>query len=136
MIDVALRRVGLAIPLVLMATLPGWAAKQTAKQTVDRFNGPWSVVIVTNSGNCDRAYRYGLRIQGGQVHYEGGADVTVSGMVDARGQVTVDVHAGGSSAHGDGQLDDSNGSGTWQGRSSTSQCSGTWDAERVQKPAQ
>jgi hypothetical protein len=126
MVDVALRRLGLSIPLVLMTTSLGLAAKAT----VDRFDGPWSVVIVTEQGNCDRAYRYGLRIETGQVHYEGGADVTVSGTVDARGRIAVDVRSGGSSAHGSGQLDDSTGSGSWQGASANSQCSGSWQAER------
>ena len=132
MIDVVLRRGILSIPLVLMTAVPGWAAKPT----VDRFDGPWSVVIVTEHGTCDRAYRYGLRIDAGQVRYEGGADVAVSGTVDARGRVTVDVRSGGSAAHGSGLLDESGGSGNWQGASSSSQCSGTWEAERVQKPAQ
>jgi hypothetical protein len=131
MIGVPLRRIVLSIPVILMTTLLGWAAKAT----VDRFDGPWSVVIVTDSGTCDRAYRYGLRIEAGQVRYEGGADVTVSGTVDPRGRVTVDVRSGGSTAHGSGHLDESTGSGNWQGASANSRCAGTWEAERPERPA-
>jgi hypothetical protein len=126
MVDAVWRRVVLSIALILITAVPGRAAKAT----VDRFDGPWSVVIVTEQGNCDRAYRYGLRIEGGKVRYEGSADVTVSGTVDAGGRVTVDVRSGGSSAHGSGQLDDSTGSGSWQGASANSRCSGNWEAER------
>lgn len=129
MTNVPLRRIVLSVPLVLAATVPAWSAKARVAN-VDRFDGPWSVVIITDQGTCDRAYRYGLRIQGGHVFYAGESGVDVSGQVDARGRVSVAVRSGGSTARGNGQLSDDSGEGQWQGRSQDSNCSGRWQAER------
>jgi len=64
MIDVALRRFVLATVLVLAATISGSAKTKTSRTS---FDGSWSVLIMTDAGTCDRAYRYGLRIAGGQL---------------------------------------------------------------------
>jgi hypothetical protein len=93
------------------------------------YDGAWSVLIVTDQGTCDRAYRYALRIADGRVYYDD-PSFNVSGSVNARGQVHVGVDAGGQSANGYGRLSGNFGSGSWSGRSSTSQCSGHWEAER------
>ncbi len=69
--DKLLRRIILSIALAVIAAVPVRAAKATS----ERFDGPWSVVIITDEGNCDRAYRYGLRIEAGRVYYAGGSDV-------------------------------------------------------------
>ncbi|HEY1542855.1 MAG TPA: hypothetical protein VGG01_10625 [Xanthobacteraceae bacterium] len=127
MIDLPLRRIALSFPLVVAATLSAWAAP---KARVERFDGPWSVVIVTDQGTCDRAYRYGLRIEAGRVLYAGGSDVRISGQVDAKGRVSVEVRSGDSSARGNGRLSDSGGEGRWEGRSQNATCSGHWQAER------
>jgi hypothetical protein len=93
------------------------------------YDGTWSVLIVTDSGSCDRAYRYALRIADGRVSYDD-PSFSVSGHVDARGNVSVGVSAGGQSANGSGRLTGDYGDGHWSGRSSTSACSGHWEAER------
>jgi hypothetical protein len=93
------------------------------------YDGTWSVLIVTDSGTCDRGYRYALRIADGNVTYND-PSFDVSGRVDARGHVSVRVSAGGQYANGSGQLSGDYGDGHWSGRSSTSQCSGHWEAER------
>ena len=93
------------------------------------FDGAWSVLIVTDRGTCDRAYRYALRIADGRVSYDD-PSFSVSGHVDARGNVSVGVSAGGQSANGSGRLTGDYGDGHWSGRSSTSACSGHWEAER------
>src|SRR5271155_1329754 len=67
------------------------------------FDGKWSVLIVTDAGTCDRAYRYALRIADGRVSYDD-PSFSVSGHVDARGNVSVGVSAGGQSANGSGRL--------------------------------
>src|SRR3981189_1524590 len=67
------------------------------------FDGHWSVVIITESGSCDPAYRYRLRIQNGVVHYDGEADVNVSGRVDPNGAVRVSVARGQQRADGAGR---------------------------------
>ena len=93
------------------------------------FDGAWSVLIVTDHGTCDRAYRYAMRIADGQVYYDD-PNFNVSGRVDGAGHVRVAVAAGGQSASGYGRLSGNSGQGSWSGRSSVSQCSGHWEAER------
>jgi hypothetical protein len=94
------------------------------------FDGQWSVLIVTNNGPCDRAYRYGLAIQDGEVIYQGSASVNVAGRVAKNGAVKVKVWAGQQGAAGSGRLSRTDGSGTWQGTGSMGSCSGVWTAER------
>jgi hypothetical protein len=92
------------------------------------FDGYWSVLIVTQQGTCDRAYRYPVRISGGSVGYAGEASFNVTGRVGANGAVTVTVSRGNQSASGSGMLSSSDGSGRW--RSASGECSGVWTAER------
>jgi hypothetical protein len=93
------------------------------------YDGTWSVLIVTDSGTCDRGYRYALRIADGKISYDD-PSFNVSGHVDARGNVDVGVRYGSQYANGSGQLSGDYGDGHWSGRSPTSQCSGHWEAER------
>jgi hypothetical protein len=93
------------------------------------FDGTWSVLIVTDAGTCDRAYRYALHIANGRISYND-SSFNVSGHVDARGHVNVTVSAGSQRASGSGQLSGSHGEGQWSGHSSTSECSGHWEADR------
>jgi hypothetical protein len=111
----------------LLATAWLWASPSAVAST--RFDGAWSVLIVTDQGTCDRAYRYALRIADGRVYYDD-PSFSVSGGVDGAGRVQVGLSAGGQSANGYGRLSGNYGEGSWSGRSSTSQCSGHWQAER------
>jgi hypothetical protein len=90
------------------------------------FDGLWSVVIVTERGTCDRAYRYPIRISGGTMLNEGSSPVTINGRVAGTGSVNVTVSRGSQSATGSGRLSGNIGVGTWR----TAECSGTWEAER------
>ena len=90
------------------------------------FDGIWSVVIVTEKGACDRAYRYPIRIRNGALLAEGSSPATISGKVASNGAVTVTVSAGSKSATGSGRLSSTAGAGSWSG----GECSGTWEAER------
>ena len=92
------------------------------------FDGKWSVLIVTQKGTCDRAYRYPVKIDNGSVGYAGNASFTVSGKVGDNGTVTVKVARGSQSANGQGRLSATDGSGMWIAGSGD--CSGTWTAER------
>ncbi len=94
------------------------------------FDGNWSVLIVTQKGPCDSAYRYGLSIRNGAVFYEGSAPVNVAGRVSPSGSVSVRVWAGSQSASGSGRLARGSGRGTWRGVSSSGTCSGYWTAEQ------
>jgi hypothetical protein len=94
------------------------------------FDGSWSILIITNTGECDRAYRYGIRIARGQIIYDGEAGVTFTGHVERNGRVAAAVGRGAQSATANGRLSGDSGSGTWSGMSSTGACSGAWQAER------
>ena len=94
------------------------------------FDGNWSVLVITETGTCDAAYRYGVSIDNGAVHYRGESGIDVAGSVDDKGRVRVRIGRGEQSAEGTGQLSETSGSGTWSGSSSSSRCQGRWDAER------
>jgi hypothetical protein len=103
------------------------AAAQAARTS---FDGAWSVIVVTDYGTCDRAYRYGLEIVNGQVFYRGDASVRINGRVTPRGQVDVRVQQGDQQATGTGRLSEDSGTGRWSGASPERQCGGHWIAER------
>ena len=109
---------------ILAATVPA-SAPASARSN---FDGTWSVLIVTQKGTCDRAYRYPVKIDNGSVGYAGDASFTVSGKVGENGAVTVRVARGSQSANGQGKLSSTDGSGQWVAGSGD--CSGTWTAER------
>jgi len=110
---------------VLAASAVPASAPAAAKSS---FDGTWSVLIVTEKGTCDRAYRYPVKIDNGTVGYAGDASFTVSGRVQPTGDVTVRVARGNQSANGSGRLSPTGGTGMWT--AATGECSGTWTAER------
>jgi hypothetical protein len=105
------------------------SAAPAAPAGVSQFDGNWSVSIVTDSGECDRGYRYALRIAGGKIYYDN-PSFDISGQVNPGGQVRVVVKAGSQVAVGTGRMSRDYGTGTWSGQSPTSRCSGHWEAER------
>ena len=113
---------------MLLATAVSADARAPLGQT--NFDGSWSVLIVTDYGSCDRAYRYGVQISNGRVFYEGGAGVDIFGRVGPRGQVSVQVRQGDQQATGTGRLSQASGGGRWSGSSPNQQCAGHWVAER------
>ncbi len=115
---------GLAV--IAVSTVLFGSAPATARTP---FDGAWSVLVVTDRGTCDRAYRYALHIDNGRVSYDN-PSISVSGHVDGAGRVRVALSAGGQTASGFGRLAGQYGRGSWSGRSSASQCSGHWEAER------
>jgi hypothetical protein len=94
------------------------------------FDGDWSVVIITEAGDCDRAYRYPVRVVNGAIKYEGEAGITISGRVGPDGKLNASVQRGEQRADGSGRLSQTSGTGKWSGKSRTSQCSGRWEAEK------
>ena len=93
-------------------------------------DGNWSVLIITEKGDCDRAYRYPLAVAGGQVRYTGEAGANVSGTVSSAGAVKVNIRMGDKGANGSGQLSGTSGSGIWQGAGGGASCAGRWEAEK------
>jgi hypothetical protein len=125
MIRFATLNTAFAALTVLAATAVPASGPATARSN---FDGHWSVLIVTQKGTCDRAYRYPVKIENGAVGYAGSASFTVSGKVGDNGAVTVLVARGNQSAKGQGRLSGTDGSGLWTAGSG--ECSGTWTAER------
>ncbi|HET7678803.1 MAG TPA: hypothetical protein VFK79_01550 [Xanthobacteraceae bacterium] len=97
------------------------------------FDGPWAVVIMTEKGSCDPAYRYAVVVADGNVSYdarESSGLIAISGKVDGRGQVAVNLRRAEQQANASGRLSQNGGTGTWAGTSSTAVCSGRWEAKR------
>lgn len=101
-------------------------AASTSNAAAPRYDGLWSVSIVTEKGDCDRGYRYPVRISHGTLVNGGSDPFTISGRVAPSGTITVTVSHGNKSATGSGRLAGNEGEGRWSGGS----CSGTWSAER------
>jgi hypothetical protein len=113
----------------LLVAVTAVLAPAAAAPPMSQFDGRWSVSIVTDKGNCDRAYRYGLEIRNGVVSYAGDNSFDIHGQVNRNGYVHVRVARGSSYADGNGRLSRDGGSGVWHGVGSGA-CSGTWTAER------
>src|ERR1700719_4297324 len=79
------------------------------------YDGNWSVLIITEKGDCDTAYRYSVGVANGQIRYTGNAAVTLSGTVTPAGAVKVSVRLGDDGANGTGRLSATAGAGRWQG---------------------
>ena len=92
------------------------------------FDGPWSVTIATQSGGCDAAYAFPMRVAGGRVITSGGT--TMTGSVSGSGAVNVALSQGQSSGRASGRLSATSGGGTWSGNINGSRCSGYWQATR------
>ncbi|HYN00305.1 MAG TPA: hypothetical protein VET25_11210 [Aestuariivirgaceae bacterium] len=118
--------------IVLAGALASAGIAVSAGTAVARmsYDGSWSLLIITNSGACDRAYRYGVQISNGSVLYEGGGPVNLQGRVARNGAVSISVSAGDQRADGSGRLSRDHGGGLWRGQGSTGTCAGRWEAER------
>lgn len=99
----------------------------TAQSSLD---GRWSVLVVTEKGTCDRAYRYPVRIRRGRVGHADPSNTSfdIRGRVAANGWIRVTVSRGSQRADGTGRLARGHGAGKW--KSSKGECSGYWSAER------
>ena len=99
----------------------------TSTYAVPVYDGLWSVSIVTEKGDCDRGYRYPIRIENGALANAGSVTaITINGKVQPTGAITVIVSSGSKSATGSGRLSGDLGEGHWTG----GECSGSWTAER------
>ena len=99
-----------------------------AQAQTRRFDGNWSVQVLTEKGGCDR-YRYPVIIENGRARYGGPESFDVNGQVRPNGSVTATISRGQDRAHVRGQLSGDAGSGTWT-TSGSRACSGSWNAEK------
>jgi hypothetical protein len=116
--------------LAASATMPSDAApRQRAPLPSPAFDGLWSVSIMTQYGDCNRGYRYPLRIVDGYVtKADDDASYAVAGAVARSGAIGVTVSGGGQAAMGTGRLTRNLGRGVWH--TSTGECGGNWIAQR------
>jgi hypothetical protein len=98
-------------------------------QAAGKYDGRWSVEVITERGDCDKAYRYGIVIEDGQARYAGGTDFQVSGRVQPNGAVRGSISRGSDRADVVGRLSGNGGSGTWTAAGGRT-CGGRWNAER------
>jgi hypothetical protein len=88
------------------------------------------VLVITEQGPCDQAYRYEVAVADGKVKYAGVEKVDFSGTVAPAGAVTVRIRLGEQGASGSGKLAGDAGTGTWRGTGDSGHCAGRWEAER------
>jgi hypothetical protein len=122
-----MRNLGISLSVAALLALAG---ADRAVNAAPSFDGEWSVVVITETGECDRAYRYPVKVVNGSIRYEGEAGITISGRVNQNGRMSASVQRGEQRADGTGKLTGTTGVGTWTGKSRTSQCSGRWEAEK------
>lgn len=92
------------------------------------FDGRWSVEVITESGTCDRAFRWSLGVGGGRVTDIGGNIAKAAGGIDRGGRVSVTLTNNSGVLTARGAASGNWGQGTWVAPSR--QCSGRWRAER------
>lgn len=112
------------------ATLTAAVALPASTRAAGSFDGAWKVTIITQSGNCDPAYSYSVKVEGGRVSYSGDGSFDISGQVGEAGAVSVAIALGDQKATASGRLSAQSGSGQWSGKSSSMVCSGRWEASR------
>ena len=81
-------RAGLALAVVSLA---GALGASTPATSAPGYDGLWSVLIVTEKGTCDRAYRYPVRISKGVLGNAGDSPITISGRVGGN-ELRINVH--------------------------------------------
>jgi hypothetical protein len=117
-------RIGWSVGLLMAASAALFTA--TTSFAIPRYDGMWSVSIVTKKGDCIGSYRYPMRIANGVLANGGDLAIDVNGKVAANGAVIATVSHGDTRARASGHLAGNLGSGSWAGAS----CSGSWTAER------
>lgn len=100
----------------------------SAASAGSNYDGSWSVSI--RSSKCEAATSFALRVENGRINQAGGNSV-VSGQVDSRGYIRVNIKSAGHGASGSGHLSANSGTGTWRGQRSAVLCSGSWEATRL-----
>jgi hypothetical protein len=122
-----MRHIPFAAAAFAAVVASGAAQAQGAKQ----FDGNWSVEVVTEKGECDKAYRWPVIVQNGRARYGGPENFTVSGQIAANGAVSGVISRGQDRANVKGRVGSNGwGSGTWTASGGSRSCSGRWNAEK------
>jgi hypothetical protein len=118
------------ISIILAALLAAAASLPTKAAPLGRgnvFDGSWTLVVETKRGTCPAAVRADVRILGGQV-LSTDPSYRIDGRVARNGAVQAQVAAAGQTGGAYGRLSGEAGQGSW--RTSSGDCTGTWNAER------
>lgn len=110
------------------AVFAGLLVSAGSADAQQQFNGRWSVEVITEQGNCDKAYRFPVVIEDGQARYGGSEGFNATGSVASNGSVTGSISRGQTRADIKGRLAGAAGSGTWA--SGSGGCSGRWVGEK------
>jgi hypothetical protein len=121
-----MRQISFAAAAFAAVVVSGAAQAQGAKQ----FDGNWSVEVITEKGDCDKAYRWPVIVQNGRARYGGPEGFNVSGQIAANGAVQGVISRGQDRANVRGRLSGGWGSGTWTASGGSRSCSGRWNAEK------
>ena len=118
-------RLGIPAAAFLAAALvSGAAAAQTTK-----FDGRWSVEVVTEKGECG-VYRWPVIVERGRARYGGPEDFNVSGTIQPSGAISGVITRGQDRANVRGRLSGGWGTGTWTAAGGSRSCTGRWTAEK------
>jgi hypothetical protein len=112
------------------AALAAAIAMAGASKAAASHDGNWKVTIITQAGSCDQAYSYPVKVEAGHISYGGTGSFEITGTVAEAGDVTVDITRGSQHANASGKLSGNSGAGLWIGKSSSTACSGRWEALR------
>ncbi|HRY05248.1 MAG TPA: hypothetical protein P5256_19100 [Beijerinckiaceae bacterium] len=108
-----------ALALAMVAASPSFAGND------GKFDGTWSVSVVTEKGDCN-PQTWTVIVAGNRLQRVRELPVSASGSIDAQGQARFNV---ASMVNADGMMHDRTGSGRWDAPSQS--CSGRWRAARL-----
>ncbi len=114
--------------LIIMSGLAIPAHAQRGGQGPGKFDGRWSVLVITEKGPCDQAYRWNIGVAGGHITDLEDNVASASGRIEPSGRVSVRLVRGSDVLTAVGAIRQEAGRGTWQ--SPSRQCSGRWEAEK------
>ena len=77
-----------ALAVLAAAMLTAVIMLATSAKAGSAFDGAWRVTIITQSGNCDPAYSYPVKVESGRVSYSGDGSFDISGHVGDAGAVS------------------------------------------------
>ena len=115
----------MAPKLTLALALASTLSLPAAAGSSGKYDGNWSVSIVTEKGSCD-AYNWTIVVGGNRLLRVDAMPISASGSIDAHGQARFLL---ASMVTANGMMQDATGSGHWD--APTKSCSGHWRAARL-----
>lgn len=117
-----------AAAALALAYAPIAAQAEKARGLVSH-DGVYSVEVYTQSGACDRVYRWTINVAGGRVVSGGDGFMQASGRISENGAVSLAFRRDNQVANVTGRVKGGAASGAWS--SPTMQCAGSWRAARI-----